>query len=223
MSSKTALIISTLIWLFVVFVFYLLEFAILPKIGALFSSLNSMAVYALPIFPLVTRGLLFLIFRDQLSGSLQEAEADVGTYKSLIPVLMGFSFTGSLALFVVDAKVQFQANLQIPAFYLLTSFLFYFIALNLQDYKFSQAREYFLGQGLIDSASLSLMSSIVSIVLMSEAEKTYKYMIIIFVGMAWLCDHFYRLYLLFLYLKAKRNALKRRIEHERERGQRRAI
>lgn len=148
-------------------------------------------LYMLPLLPLLTRTIMALVFFRQMREPLKEEEKDRQNIRGVILALMGFSFTGAIALFLVNGKVEI--SLQIPAFYLLTSFLCYLFALNLQSYKDTRWQDNVLGDGLMEAASLSLVLSVGAIVLSSEAGALYRYGLSIFAFVVWLIDHIVRL------------------------------
>lgn len=163
--------------------------------------LLKLILYSLPAFPFVTRSCLGIYFRRQMMDVVPEEENDRETHRSLILALAGFSFSGLLALTIVDATVQI--NLQFSVWYLLVSFLCYFSALNLQGYKFCRWHDQF-GDALMESASLSLMLAISAIVLTSNSRTPNAFLITIFSVGVWLIDHLIRVRLSFKYLQARR-------------------
>jgi hypothetical protein len=164
--------------------------------------------YALPLLPFVMRTFYYIKYQDLMHAPMpdKEIDADAEAYRPLILSLMGFSFTGSLALFVVDAKVQLQLDLQRPAFFLLVSFLSYFAVLNLQAYKSRKWQEYFIGQGLIEVASFSLIAALVSIVLSSDSQLGYKITVTGLSCGIWLFEHIQRLRLVEQYFSLQRKS-----------------
>lgn len=157
--------------------------------------------YLAPFFPLVTRGIMAIGYFRHMSDKLEENEKDRQNIRSMILPMMGFSFTGSLALLIVNGKVD--VSLQLPAYYLMISFLCYLFVLNLQGYKDVRWQDNFLGDGLMEAASLSLILSIVYIVQYTNTSLEYKIIIIILALLIWLLDHCVRLHKLIDFLSSK--------------------
>ncbi|MBW2620863.1 MAG: hypothetical protein JRC56_05985 [Deltaproteobacteria bacterium] len=83
-----------------------------------------------------------------------EEEQDRESHRSHILTLAGFSFTGLLAIAVLDATLV--QDFRFAVYYLLVSFLCYLSALNFQGYKSKRWHDQ-LATALMDVASLSLM------------------------------------------------------------------
>jgi hypothetical protein len=98
--------------------------------------------------------------------------------------MAAFSFAGVLGINLLESH---QNDLRLPAFYLMVSFLSYFSALNLQNYKFNVWRE-ILSDFLIDTANLSLISSVMVMVLSGKYDQSYKVALFAIALLAWLPD-----------------------------------
>jgi hypothetical protein len=151
-------------------------------------------LYALPMVPFVPRIITILKFPDATSGSLTEAVANREQHRSFILVMAGFSFTGLLGLAAAPLAITDSGNratlqhaLQLPTYFLLTSFLFYISALNLQGYKRSWRHD-LLADALIDGAALSLLSSIIVLVWHASSNSTFTILIGLFAGIVWGLD-----------------------------------
>lgn len=149
-----------------------------------------LALYLLPVFPIVTRGILSLKFREEMKDDLTPKERDTESHRSYILALAGFSFSGLLALAVLDAVLRKDYRLSI--YYLFMSFLGHLIALNLQSYKFTQRRDQ-LATALTDMGSLCLILSILGILMTQDFSRTFSYSLGIVAVSAWLVDHGLRL------------------------------
>src|SRR5688572_29285113 len=95
--------------------------------------------YFIPFTPLITRLTMFFLFWDVRKELLRPDQIARESTKQFVLALAGLSFTGVIAIAVVDSVNQ--SNFKIPVFYLLISFLCYLIANNLQDYKFFVSRD----------------------------------------------------------------------------------
>lgn len=133
---------------------------------------------------------------QEMSEEVTQREA----HRSLILVLAGFSFSGLLAVAMVDAATQ--QNLEFSTYYLLVSFLFYLSALNLQDYKSHWWHDQ-LGDVLFESATLSLLLSVTAIIWFSSHGYLYKIIMTALASAIWLSDHGLRVYFLWSYFQAK--------------------
>ncbi len=126
--------------------------------------------YAVPLFPLATRGLVALVFRDAMQQHVHDPVGIRQTNRSLILALAGFSFAGLLGIAVADAALE--KDLRFSLYYLLVSFLFYFFALDIQRFLLWQWIHQ-SSEALIEAASLSLLLSVVSAVLATKGVTTY--------------------------------------------------
>ena len=116
--------------------------------------------YFVPLLPLVSRVLLCIKHHNHMSEIPCEDEQDRESHRSHILALAGFSFTGLLAIAVLDATLL--QDFHYAVYYLLVSFLCYLSALNFQGYKSKRWHDQ-LATALMDVASLSLIMSIISI------------------------------------------------------------
>lgn len=155
-------------------------------------------LYAVPLIAFVPRITTIIRFREATSGVVPEPAAEREQHRSFILVMAGFSFTGLLGLAVaplavtdMNARATLQHALQLPTYFLLTSFLFYMVALNLQAYKQRWWHD-LLGDALIDGASLSLLSSIIVIVWHSSANVRFTIFIGVLAMAIWVGDQVIR-------------------------------
>jgi hypothetical protein len=123
-----------------------------------------------------------------------EAENDRQTHRDLILPLAGFSFAGMLALNVFDAKVEI--NLQIPAYYLLVGFSCYFLAANIQGYKYL-AWHNNIGDALYEIGCLCLFLPVAAILLITKGDGLYPSVIAGACLIVPLIDHFFRVMILY--------------------------
>ena len=157
--------------------------------------------YSAPIIPLFSRAILCIFHRRQMGEILSEDEHDREAHRSHILALAGFSFTGLLALAVLEATLR--QDFHFGVFYLLVSFLCYFFALNLQGYKSKRWHDQF-ATALIDSASLSLILSVVSILHVQAFKSNFAIGLTIFAFFVWVTDHATRLRIQWTYLNLKK-------------------
>lgn len=151
---------------------------------------TSTYLYFVPLVPFVSRALLCFRHRSQIGKILNEAEQDRESHRSHILALAGFSFTGLLALAVLDATLR--QDFRYSVYYLLVSFLCYLSALNLQGYKSKRWHDQF-GTAFMDSASLSLIMSIVCILHGQAFGASFANGLTVFALLVWTVDHFARI------------------------------
>ena len=172
-------------------------------LGAAFQKLDiellGFSRYLIPFLPLCVRAVLLGIYRDYMRAALPDEAQDRDVHRSVVLGLMGFSFSGTVALFVVNAKVEL--NLLLPAYFLLVSFLSYFIVLNIQQYKIARWQDN-LGDGFLESGHFALMLSIATLVLNAEAPVPYRYAIAAMSVIVWLADFVIRIRIKWKYLRA---------------------
>ena len=146
--------------------------------------------YFIPFIPLITRLTMFFLFWDIRKELLRPDQIARDSTKQFVLALAGLSFTGVIAIAVVDSVNQ--SNFKIPVFYLLISFLCYLIANNIQDYKFFVSREV-LSSTLIDIATLSLICTAVTVVFLAGYGVIFQSVVLIVALAGWLTDHILRL------------------------------
>lgn len=169
-------------------------------------------IYFIPIIPLLSRGLLCVRHHKQMGEILGEEEQDREAHRSHIVTLSGFSFAGLLAVALLD--VTLQQDFHFAIFYLLISFLCYIFALNLQSYKSKRWHDQF-ATALMDSASISLILSIVSILYTQRLRASFALGVTVLALLIWSIDHVVRLRIQWNYLNVKKE-----VEvDERQKGQ----
>jgi hypothetical protein len=173
-------------------------------------------LYGIPLIPFVPRLIIIFASRGATRDLLPEPAADREQHRNFILVLAGFSFTGLLGLAVAPlaaseptARQHLQHVLQLPTYFLLTSFLFYVFALNLQAYK-QTWRHDLLGDAMIDGAALSLLSSIIVIVWDASNNLTFSILIGLFAGLIWLTDEIIRIRLTWKIFRDKERKKKKK-------------
>lgn len=169
-------------------------------------NLTSLA-YALPLVPFISRLAFFFPrgIRHYMSEDLAEEETDRESHRMFIRALSGFSFSVLTGMSVVERFTYNNKQFQLPIFYLLISFLFYLSALNLQGYKYKRWHDQ-LGDALVDSATLSLLLSIISIIWSTNYGLGFRVSLTILTLLIWLIDHAIRLRILWRYLSQRQNA-----------------
>jgi hypothetical protein len=138
----------------------------------------------------------------------------------LILSLAGFSYSGLLALALLSTITGI--NLDLSAYYLLVSFLSYYLALNLQSYRYRRWHDH-LGNALLDSGGLSLILSALSVILSSHFSRSYKIWTSVSAFMVWYLDHILRLWIVARRLGSTAHAEEpARVRHMRRASRRRS-
>ena len=179
-------------------------------------------LYAIPVVPFIPRVLTIFKFRAATNDALPEAAANREQHRSFILVMAGFSFTGLLGLAAAplavtepSGRANLQSALQLPTYFLLTSFLFYLSALNIQSYK-RRWRHDLLADALIDGAALSLLSSIIVLVWHASSNSTFTILIGLFAGIVWGLDEVIRTRLTWMVYRDKERKKRKEQSHERK-------
>jgi hypothetical protein len=167
------------------------------------SSLLEVLLHLAPLLPLFTRGLLMLRFWKQMTTILPEEALEREQSRSLILSLAGFSFTGLLALVILDSALREKFYLSI--FYLLASFLAYMWAFNLQGYKANRWQSS-AAIGLIESGTLSLLLSVMGILWLPAFDRGFSISLSLLAAFVWGLDHILRLSFEWRYLSLRENA-----------------
>jgi hypothetical protein len=183
--------------------------AILAYLSAIFVAELVMAVtrfeiflYALPLLPLLTRSVVAIVFYPLLPSRLANDEQQRADYRSLVIGLMPISFAGLIALTIYDAKLATDVSFGFAGYYMLISFLAFYMVLNIQSYKLKEWHGQ-LGDGLLDVATLSMLLSIVAILFYGGQSGFFKAVFVTVALGGWLIDHAVRLYFEGLVLKGK--------------------
>lgn len=156
--------------------------------------------YFLPLFPILSRTVLCLKFKNQMREHLLEAELDRDAHRNLILPLAGFSFTGLVGLIVLDATLRL--NYKVAIFYLLVSFLSFLFSLNVQGYKTRRWHD-IISTGIMDAGSLCLILAACYLIGSQPFGVFFSSVLILISIGAWLVDHIIRLSIQWRYLKIK--------------------
>ena len=148
--------------------------------------------YCVPLFPLLIRFLFISLVRGNLTKVLPEPENDRAEIRSYILGLGGFSFTALVALILLAPSIQ--KDIQYSIYYIFLSFLSYFFALNLQGYKNKRWHD-IISDALIETASLCLILTVVSLLMVSSLGQIFIYSISILALSIWLLDFIIRLFI----------------------------
>jgi hypothetical protein len=151
---------------------------------------RQLAAHLLPLTPLFTRGAVSLVFNKFMSTILTDEVKQRQDIRTIVLAFMGFSSASLLALTVVEARAALMSFY--PVYYMLISFIGFYLALNIQSYKNHEWQGQ-LGAVLLDVGTLSFLLSVVSIFRLSGQNNFYKNL---FTGLAlgaWLIDHLIRL------------------------------
>jgi len=160
--------------------------------------------YFIPLLPLVSRSLLCVKHRGHMSDIPSEEEQDRESHRSHILALAGFSFTGLLAIAVLDATLV--QDFRYSVYYLLVSFLCYLSALNFQGYKSKRWHDQ-LATALMDAASLSLIMSIISILSIRPFSAFFASVLSVIALSVWGVDHFIKIRFQDVFLKNKKTGV----------------
>lgn len=156
--------------------------------------------YCLPIFPILTRGMLFLRYPKQMKELLGEEELDREAHRTFMLAMAGFSFSGLLAMVVLDTALR--RDFHFAVYYLLLSFLCYLCAINLQSYKAKRWQDQ-AAAALKDAATLCLILSVLSILNSGGFETGFALVMSALAILVWFIDHFLRLRFLWIFLKGR--------------------
>jgi hypothetical protein len=159
-------------------------------------------LYTLPLVPFFTRCIIAFVFYPLLSAKLTREEQQRTDYRMVIIGLMPISFAGLIALTIYDAKVSTDTSYSFSGYYMLSSFLAFYVVLNIQSYK---EREWIgqLGAAVMDIGTLSMLLSVVAILIYGGQSIFFKVLFVTTALGVWLIDHVLRLYKEALVLSGK--------------------
>lgn len=156
--------------------------------------------FIIPVIPIINRIIFGIRFRKSMQDKLSETENDREGHRAIILPLSGFSFSGVLALIVLQKTNNLNLHLQI--YYLFLSFVSYLCALDIQKYKSRRWHDQ-VGTALYELASLSLILSIIFSLIFFLPYHISHWVLIIFAITAWTTDHYIHLKFEYDYLIAK--------------------
>ena len=139
--------------------------------------------YLFPLLPFLTRSFL-LKYHSRLSPRVSKGERDVEANRASLVGFLSLTFAGLLAVTIADAKLKL--NQPLPVYYILVSFLCYYLAYNLQAYTYRRW-VYHFAQTLITSAALSLMLCIASTAWL-YGSNINRWLIASLISLVWLSD-----------------------------------
>ena len=143
---------------------------------------------------------MILRFHKQMTEIPDEAEQDREGKRALILAFAGFSFTGVIALIVLEPAIK--QTVKLAVYFLMVSFLSYLWALNLQGYKASRWQDE-IAAALADAGSLCLIFALVSLLLQSAFPNVFVYSTSALALAVWIVDHLIRLRIDSRYYRAR--------------------
>jgi hypothetical protein len=146
------------------------------------STVSSALLYVLPLLPLLPRCWLAVRFRAFMSEDLSVNERATTEHRTVILALAGFSFSAALALPAYGASTQ--ADVLLPTFYVVVSFLCYMGALNSQTHKFARWHDQ-VGSALADIATLSLILAVLGMVAALQPPCAYFLVLVALSALVW--------------------------------------
>ena len=141
------------------------------------------------LLPLGTRGLIMLRFHKHGRTDLPTGQLDREGHRGLILALAGFSFTGLIALAVLDQALQ--KNFELATVYLVVSFMAFMFALNMQSYK-SRRWQDDIGTIAADIATLSMLLSVIAVLFTGRPSSAIRAVAALGL-LIWFVDHAVRL------------------------------
>jgi hypothetical protein len=160
--------------------------------------------FLIPLIPLLTRLSVIIRFHNMMREILSEDELDRDSHRNYILVLTGFSFSGLLAVSLLESTVI--QGFYLTIYYLFISFLFFLFSFNYQSYKAKRWQDQ-LSTSFTDIASLSLILSVISVLFIKNFDFYFSLVLSILACLIWAFDHFTRIYLQSKYLLEKRKVL----------------
>ncbi|MHA1874877.1 MAG: hypothetical protein ACTSUC_00355, partial [Promethearchaeota archaeon] len=151
--------------------------------------------------PIMVRIIFAIIIRKNLNDFLPEKENDRTDIRSYTLSLAGFTFAALIALVFIETKNQ--RDCQVPIYFVFISFIFYLFALNIQGYK-SRRWHDLLSDTLLETASLCLIVTVISLLFITSLDRIFIYLISSFSILVWLTDFVIRVTILKHYYDKKK-------------------
>lgn len=168
--------------------------------------------YFIPLLPIIVRLIVLLNFRSKWERILTIEAQDRNTHRTHIMTFAGFTFSALLAVALLEKTII--PNLHYTLYYLLISFLFFVFAYNIQGYKDYLWQDQ-LATALTESATLSLICSVIAILIMKKDRIPYTNPIIVLAAFIWVSDHFLRV-LFFCNQLSKEEKMAKKQNHDQE-------
>ncbi len=163
--------------------------------------IKNICLYIVPFIPFITRSLFIILpYRKIICKNLEKEQPQPETHRNFISILSGFTFSALLAIVILQKTSSY--NLTMIIYYLFLSFICYYFSFNIQSYKSSILQDQ-IGDTFINTASLSLILSIIACLLSTKPYHGIYTFLILFSLLIWTIDHIIRLGIECRYLKAK--------------------
>lgn len=159
--------------------------------------------YLLPAIPLITRGLMCVRWHSLMLKHLPEEAQERDVQRTFIFSLAGFSFTAVAGMAVLEGALRI--SLQLPAWYVLVSFVALIASLNLQSYKSTRWQSQ-LATASLEVGTLALMLSLVALLYTAAFSNTFRCVAAVITLAPWALDHLIRLILDYRYLAERAKA-----------------
>lgn len=172
---------------------------------------SPLILYFAPATPVITRFFMCAYWHKFMSDSLPEAAQERDFQRSFIFSLAGFSFTAIAGLAVLDSTIR--VGLQLPTWYVLLSFIAFFIALNIQSYKSTRWHNQ-LANSFIETGTLSLMLALSALLFTTTFSCVFQWIGTSLSIGAWLIDHLVRLRMDCRYFWGRRRALEETLKDQ---------
>jgi hypothetical protein len=152
--------------------------------------INPVVNYFLPFIPIITRLIVCLVYRRKMSVELPEVAQERDVVRAYILSLAGFSFTAAAGFAVLDASARIP--LQLPTWYVLVSFVFYFGTFNLHSYQYQRWHSQ-CATAFAEVGTLSLMLALVAVLFTAAFDFWFQIVATVLTLGAWGWDHLHRL------------------------------
>lgn len=148
--------------------------------------------YLVVLLPVLSRTLLVFRHWQRMDEAVPVAAQNRSEARSIILAMAGFSFTGAIAIFLLDSSLARNYNL--AAFYLYLSFVAFLVSLSSQSYAATrlarQAAEAFVEMGV-----LSMLLAFAAILKAQSFNPRFSAGLCVTSVLLWLIDHSARIYI----------------------------
>jgi len=133
---------------------------------------------------------------------IPEKALDREQHRTLINALASISFAGLLGLVALPGDLEQR---QLSIWFVLVSFLALLATLNVQGYK-SRRWHDLTGDGLFESATLSLLASVIAFILDSGLTLSFQMACLFLAALVWASDFIFRIHFTIDFLDGKDQA-----------------
>lgn len=147
--------------------------------------------HLIPLLPLLPRIGIAIQYKDLWCRELTQSERNTDPTRTLALGIAELSFAGVVGITVLS-DANLLKRLEPAMFYLIVTFLCYFLTLSIQGYKLWLLLD-IVSDTVMDIGSVSIIAFIFSFLWVSTYSQEFKVLAVFITAVAWLSDYVARL------------------------------